>query len=95
MPVLCARAFLGFFLSRSDQCGAGDQDNPVILTIFPAWLEVRVVLSPELDTKLRERRGASVMTLFLFGFRWPAPARGDFVRGGAWTLAGNDRSGAA
>ena len=34
------------FLSRSDQCAAGDQDNPVILTISPGWLEVMVVLSP-------------------------------------------------
>jgi hypothetical protein len=25
---------------------AGDQDNPVILTISPGWLEVMVVLSP-------------------------------------------------
>jgi len=46
VPVLCARVFLGLFLSRSDQCAAGDQDNPVILTISPGWLEVMVVLSP-------------------------------------------------
>jgi hypothetical protein len=48
MPVLCAWVFLGFFLSRSDQCAAGDQDNPVILTISPGWLEVMVVLVDDL-----------------------------------------------
>ncbi len=38
--------FLGLFLSRSDQCAGRDQDTPVIFTISPGWLEVRVVLSP-------------------------------------------------
>jgi hypothetical protein len=46
MPALCARVFLGLFLSRGDRCGAGDQGNPVIFTISPGWLEVMVVLSP-------------------------------------------------